>query len=79
MKIENKDMPAMPSEPIDTKESEWETGGGRYVTSNGLTKREHFAAMAIQGFCSRDGYSSFDDMACDAVRAADTLLEELGK
>lgn len=46
---------------------------------SGLTKREYFAAMAMQGLCSTGNYSNGQDMAYDAVRAADALLEELAK
>ena len=84
MEIKNKDMPAMPSQPIDTKESEWETGGGRYITSNGLTKREYFAAMAMQGImanpnCEPVTPEHFKNIASDAINISDALLEELEK
>jgi len=41
--MKNPDMPKNPTSPIDTKES-WEeqTAGGRFLPSNGLTKREYF-------------------------------------
>ena len=44
--MKNADMPAMPSDTVDTKE-DWEavTGGGRFLPSNGLTKREHFCLI----------------------------------
>jgi len=43
----------------------------------GLTKREYFAAMAMQGLGTRDGYHTFEDMAGDAVQMADALLKAL--
>ena len=46
----------------------------------GLTKREHFAAMALQALCA--GRTVYDDPRADvdyAVRLADLLLKELQK
>ena len=62
MSIKNGDMPAMPFE-----------GGKPYY---GLTKREQFAAMAMQGLETYD-YHTFNDMASDAVMIADALLAQL--
>lgn len=45
----------------------------------GLTKREYFAAMAMIGISTMDGYASHSDKAVDAVRSADALLAELEK
>lgn len=49
--------------------------------AEGLTKREWFAGMALQGFISNSvffqGYSSNSDMARQAVDMADNLLSEL--
>ena len=46
--MKNADMPAMPlRKSLDTWEAdEYETGGGRYLRANGLTKREMFAMNA---------------------------------
>ena len=46
---------------------------------NGLTKREHFAAMAMQGLCadSEANYSKIEFLAIEAVDCADSLLEAL--
>ena len=46
----------------------------------GLTKRELFAAMAMQGLIS-SGYvqQKFGHLQADAVRHADALLAELAK
>lgn len=52
----------------------------RYRNHTGLTKREHFAAMAMQGLCSHSGdYHLPEHMAKDAVMYADALLAELEK
>jgi hypothetical protein len=69
--MENADMPAF------AWASSCETDG-----STGLTKREYFAALAMQGLCAnsnRDGAWSHtaDDVADAAVRYADALLDEL--
>lgn len=45
----------------------------------GLTKREYFAAMALQGLIGQPTYTSISDAAHDAVVAADALLLELAK
>jgi hypothetical protein len=44
----------------------------------GLTKREYFAAMAMQGFITTD-VCLIDDCARYAVKAADALIAELNK
>lgn len=49
----------------------------------GLTKREYFAAMAMQGILSdRDnqGYTwNYEAMAADAVKMADQLIQQLNQ
>ena len=48
----------------------------------GLTKREYFAGLAMQGLLSgipADGVISYKDVADDARRCADALLAELEK
>lgn len=55
---------------------------GSTETRGGLTKRELFAAMAMQAFLSRDkdGTVSLPDRAASlAVCYADALLDELAK
>jgi hypothetical protein len=51
--------------------------------SLGLTKREYFAGMALQGMMSRDSYdkgqATPEQRAKLALIEADALLEELGK
>lgn len=44
----------------------------------GLTKREYFAAMAMQGIVTRQSYDP-DDMASFAVDYADALIAQLQK
>ena len=50
--------------------------------ADGLTKREHFAAMAMQGFISDEAWSrkagmGMAKLATLSVEAADALLAEL--
>ena len=46
----------------------------------GLTKREHFAAMAMQGILSSGGGpSSYSGLAAEACKHADALLHQLDK
>ncbi len=45
----------------------------------GLTKRELFAAMAMQGILSHGTEGNRFDVAHDAIAAADALLEVLSK
>ena len=81
--MKNSDMPAMPQpiashidEVIDTKE---------YCHENaGLTKREHFAGLAMQGllaggYCMDDPQNRLSDVPSEAVALADALLAELDK
>lgn len=47
----------------------------------GLTKREYFAAMAMQGMCANSGGialdADFEQLAKESVEAADALLVAL--
>lgn len=44
----------------------------------GLTKREYFAAMAMQGLASKTGWSAME-VAIGSVDIADLLIKELNK
>ena len=48
-------------------------------TSTGLTKREYFAAMAMQGLLTKFGNDYELQIAKDAIYWADALIEELNK
>lgn len=55
--------------------------GGEFMNpAPGLTKREYFAVMAMQGMLANGEYSmSFDGEAKNAVFCADALIEALNK
>lgn len=63
-------------------QTEFRSDGALYAFAPGLTKREHFAAMAMQGICG-DGIPGSHhhpvQTARDAVAQADALLAELAK
>lgn len=50
------------------------------VTYQGLTKREYFAAMAMQGLVTKSlSYNTIQDFAKMSVKAANALITELNK
>jgi hypothetical protein len=49
----------------------------QFEDNKGLTKREYFAGLAMQGMAMSD--LKFEDMAHDAVKMSDALLAELRK
>lgn len=69
--MENKET--KPNEPINIVEY-----NNNYI-STGLTKREYFAAMAMQGLLTKFGNDYELQIAKDAIYWADTLIEELNK
>ena len=77
MSIKNGDMPAMPmfsseAKPCQVRDSSTQST----IDVSGLTKREQFAAMAMQGLKTGD-YHTFSDIVSDAVMIADALLAKL--
>jgi len=80
--IKNGGMPAMPL-PIAMSEQECLTVNDYEGNkeSGGLTKREHFAGLAMQGILSNNDWIAvgWEDTARRAINAADTLLKELEK
>ena len=49
----------------------------QFEDNKGLTKREYFAGLAMQGMASSD--LTYEDIAHDAVKMAEALLKELDK
>ena len=77
MKSNNGNLPAMPITVTDTYCNFVNTVGDDAEKISGLTKREQFAAMALQGILSCDN-SEFSHIAAQrAVECADALLFEL--
>ena len=77
--MKNADRPAY---PIVISEEEAITGLTKIGKYDGLTKREYFSAVALQGILMKYGENNFsrrDSMAEIAVGYADALLKELGK
>jgi len=80
--MNNADMPAMP-----IKEDVWadpRDPGKGIISCTGLTKREAFAMVAMQGILSNPYWNEFGDFSADgiaesATRNADALLAELAK
>jgi hypothetical protein len=79
--MKNADMPAMP-----ITDNEGSVVGASYafvwgdkLACIGLTKREHFAGLALQGILCGDPSERFDTAAEYAVKHADALLAELNK
>jgi hypothetical protein len=88
MKMNNADMPAMPL----TGDAYTDINGtancqGSIQDGMGLTKREHFAGLAMQAMISSKYYGDFNEtaherpegIAVNALRHADALLTELNK
>ena len=83
--MNNGDMPASPApsipEMVQLKGATEGTMTTEYVTVNGLTKREHIAAMAMQGIMAaisdNTPLPSADIVASHAIEYADELLKQL--
>lgn len=54
-------------------------GGSFYPGQDGLTKREYFAAMAMQAILSIPSFQTKKETATAAVQMADALILELNK
>jgi hypothetical protein len=52
-----------------------------YERATGLTKREYFAAMAMQGFIASDLHAELSERQVSSlsIEAADNLINELNK
>lgn len=76
-KFKNGDTPASPTQYMDQAGG----SGELYCDQAGLTKREHFAGLAMQGLCAADSCGAWFNpkTAKAAVKMADALLKELGR
>jgi hypothetical protein len=73
------------NEPVYAKSAFYHPDGGVDAPQSGLTIRQHFAAMAMQGLLANNwkGYSDrneeCDALALAAVNFSDALIETLNK
>lgn len=73
----NANDPSSPIQPIFDRYGDISNERFPFV---GLTKREYFAAMAMQGIlASRNDYATPEDVAKYSVSMADALIERLNK
>lgn len=52
---------------------------GNHTLGSGLTKREYFAAVALQGLLAKGITFNATDTVETAVKCADSLIEKLNK
>jgi hypothetical protein len=81
--MKNSDMPAMPSKVSVNRDSgdvqPYQFGNDDFSTP-GLTKREYFAGLALQGLLASGPHDCDDHgVAHDALLFANSLLAELEK
>lgn len=69
----------MPNEPAFSKAAFYHPDGGCDSPNKGLTKREYFAAMALQGLLANPSECPLSGYANDAVNAADELIKRLNQ
>ena len=80
--MNNADMPAMPVVNSDGLAVYPLSGAVDHGSCSGLTKREHYAGLALMGLISAWGQHNVTDakeIVEDAVSFADALLAELGR
>jgi len=86
--MNNGNMPAMggmiPRSEVAIRQEEAlsKTRAERYRYQKGLTKREHYAGLAMQGLIAgslKGDTRSIDEVASLAVKFADAVLKELDK
>ena len=68
-----------PNEPAFSKPAFYHPDGGFNSPNTGLTKREYFAAMALQGMLAKYGSDYQVNNAKEAIYWTDALIEELNK
>lgn len=71
--MKNSDMPASPIMYMDQTNG----SGELYCENIGLTKREYFAAKALQGMLADNRSNRVDIIAASSVMFADALLKAL--
>lgn len=76
--MENSELPANPTN-IDISEYKGTIKCEYNKPLTGLTKREYFAGLVMQGICSSGPTISNEQIALEAVCMTDALLAELEK
>lgn len=53
--------------------------GKRTVYFSGISKREYFAAAALQGLCANESFATYSSatLAYEAVKHADAIIKQL--
>ena len=74
--MNNADMPAMPIS-VSSSSTHGNICSSDFEYGEGLTKREHFAGLAMQGFIIQFGNDGASVCASLAVEYTDALLKEL--
>ena len=75
--MNNSDMPAMAQQVMIDAYGDIVTASEHDKDYMGLTKREHFAGLAMQGLLSHNGNKDADVCASYAIEYADALLKAL--
>jgi hypothetical protein len=68
-----------PNDAAFAKSAFYHQNGFIDSSQEGLTKREYFAAIALQGLLAEGNRHQFNIIAEIAVEAADLIIEELNK
>lgn len=71
MRRPNDGGPAFPSGRVDRSHM----GEPDEALHDGLSLLDYFAARAMQGLCTKDGYDTWQDLAGDAFCIADAMLK----
>ena len=80
--MNNSDLPAMPQAVVDKEYWNEFMAGVLGGAPTGLSKREHFAGLAMQSMLARVdvlGDTAYQDVAAQSLYMADALLLELDK
>ena len=66
-----------PNESAFAKSAFYHPEGGIDSPQSGLTKREYFAGLAMQGLLSEGSTGSFENIAKESVKFADELIKAI--
>jgi hypothetical protein len=70
------------NDPVSATQEYHSKNFGVVLAKTGLTKREYFAAMAMQGMCANSSLTkiwTYEKIAESSVQQADALIEALNK